>query len=405
MKGYAPPGSPAHWVRYDLAQMWEMVRDEDSEVNYRQRAAWLRMADLCTDQADQLSKALAQLVSRWPNRPGSASSALVNRLTPMIRSMREQADAAKNNARALENITNVLVAARSEIGALMDEARHLAGVERQLQPQRTPSPGEAQAPTPFVSLTPPPHDWRERINDQAREVMRRTDEMIAPELHTITVPKRYDPQPGHDDGTEPPKPPPPPPPVGGGSSWVSPIPPLAFDPPEPLPLPTGPGLSWGSDGDPVLASGPGLAGAGLGGPGSVFAPGGSGYSSRVDTPIGSALAPGGLIGGPPPGVGSGPSVGTRAGQTPPPGTSGAGTRAGGPAGGAPMGAPMAPPPRQAGTPHHIPPAGRRATPHWRNRTTRDPHDPWAVPDGVPALIEPVTDTTDHDPGPHIGPRP
>ena len=67
------PDSRDAWNKYGLEQIWLMVRDEDGNDSYAQVAAWYRMGRLCTDQADQLQKALDQLMIRWPPNPGSAA--------------------------------------------------------------------------------------------------------------------------------------------------------------------------------------------------------------------------------------------------------------------------------------------------------------------------------------------
>ena len=67
------PDTRQAWDRYGLEQIWLMVRDEDGNDSYAQVAAWYRMGRLCTDQADQLQKALDQLMVKWPPNPGSAA--------------------------------------------------------------------------------------------------------------------------------------------------------------------------------------------------------------------------------------------------------------------------------------------------------------------------------------------
>ena len=69
----APAGAYDVWQLYGLDQLWEMVRDEDGVASFTQVGAWHRMAELCSEQADQLQRALDQLMVHWPARPGSAA--------------------------------------------------------------------------------------------------------------------------------------------------------------------------------------------------------------------------------------------------------------------------------------------------------------------------------------------
>jgi hypothetical protein len=61
---------PLDWSRYRLAQIWEMLRNEPTEIGDRQAVAWDNTARLCEDQADQLDRAAAQLAESWVRRPG-----------------------------------------------------------------------------------------------------------------------------------------------------------------------------------------------------------------------------------------------------------------------------------------------------------------------------------------------
>ena len=88
------PDTRQAWDRYGLEQIWLMVRDEDGNDSYAQVAAWYRMGRLCTDQADQLQKALDQLMIKWPPNPGSAAESFKLAVEEFILSLRDSAAAA-----------------------------------------------------------------------------------------------------------------------------------------------------------------------------------------------------------------------------------------------------------------------------------------------------------------------
>src|SRR5215470_9363687 len=89
------PNTRQAWDRYGLEQIWQMVRDEDGNDSFAQVAAWYRMGRLCSDQADQLQKALDKLMIKWPPNPGSAAEAFKITVETLIVSMRDSAAAAQ----------------------------------------------------------------------------------------------------------------------------------------------------------------------------------------------------------------------------------------------------------------------------------------------------------------------
>jgi hypothetical protein len=172
------------------------------------------------------------------------------------------------------------------------------------------------------------------------------------------------------------------------------------------PLISGGGRGGDEGVHPILSGGviPGTPATGvLASPGRIgeVASEGSTSGSFVTTPLGAVLAPGGTIG---------PRASTPTAQTPsrtPTGhpstsqVSGAASRAG-TQGTMPM-APMVPP--MSGRPgagtSGLSPAGRPGRGKRRNTFHIDPDDPWSVPEGGPAVLEPLPEPTEHDPGPGV----
>src|SRR5690349_4883879 len=121
LSGVPLPNTRDAWNVYGLDQIWEMLCDEDGIDSFRQVTAWYRMAHLCTDQADQLEKALAQLMVKWPPNPGSAAQAFKLRVEDLILSMRDSAAAAKANEEPLIRITSLISDAKDAVLALRQQ--------------------------------------------------------------------------------------------------------------------------------------------------------------------------------------------------------------------------------------------------------------------------------------------
>ncbi|MDT5028288.1 MAG: hypothetical protein QOE61_4714, partial [Micromonosporaceae bacterium] len=387
-------------------------------VTSAQVDAWRRMADLCREQADQLERAMKQLLQRWPAQPGSASAAFSGQVTALVASMRKTAEAAAANQEPLNNITYALTSARVEIGALVETRWRYTLTEQQLTPQPTPSPGQIPVPAAPAGLQPPPPNWRTRLEQQARTIMAHTDTTVGTEATRIQTPPEYvsrmtgfeieEPPPGGDGD-------------GSGSVGTKGTSRPTFDLIErtgqanvsvPPLISGGGGRDGGDEGvGPILSGGaiPATPATGvlesLGRIGGV-ASGGSISGSFVTTPLGAVLAPGGTIG---------PRASTPAAQTPshiPAGrtsTSQAPTGAGGGTasrvgtqGTMPM-APMVPP--MSGRPgagtSGLSATGRPGRGGRQPPSQTDPDDPWAVAQGGPAVLEPLPEPTEHDPGPGV----
>ena len=141
------PDTRQAWDRYGLEQIWLMVRDEDGNDSYAQVAAWYRMGRLCTDQADQLQKALDQLMIKWPPNPGSAAEAFKLSVEDFIVSLRDSAFAAQANEAPLISITSLLSDAKDAIGQLR---------QKRIANERAEREWNARAMVPFVPPPPSP---------------------------------------------------------------------------------------------------------------------------------------------------------------------------------------------------------------------------------------------------------
>jgi hypothetical protein len=367
------PDTREAWNRYGLEQIWLMVRDEDGNDSYAQVAAWYRMGRLCTDQADQLQKALDQLMIKWPPKPKSAAEKFKVMVDGFILSMRDSAAAAQANEAPLIAVTSLLSDAKDAIGQLR---------QRRIANEKAQQEWTDQASLPFASPPRSPLEpgWREELDHQARDIMHATDIAIGNVATDFRSPAPYKGPKPIDDGGSGNGP-------GQGGSGGGPGPSLSggsgrtllphptFDPPalSNSPVEAATGLSTG---------GPVLDGEllGLRTMGTDFG------SPFISTPAGVALAPGGVIGAPT--TGGSPNVASAAGDVGQARSVTTGTGSNGPL--------MAPPMAGRARPD---PAGRGVTSGGRRRRRTDPHDPW-LPTGGPSTLEPSPEP-DFDPGPNV----
>jgi hypothetical protein len=372
------------WQLYGLDELWEMVRDEDGVASFTQVGAWHRMAELCSEQADQLQRALDQLMVHWPARPGSAAELFQQTLGRLIGSMRDSAAVAASTKQPLADITITLGRAKDEIGALVAQEALYAGQEQALA-GRGVYPGRGATANLAPSDQTPPAGWREQLDERARRIMSTADAKVGAAATQIQIPERYRID-AHAEAIEPYRDP-----TARGSarqpstSLVAGLFP-AFDPPQ-----SDRSVSDGRPAesvDPVLDGG--LAPA-VGSVGGVDVVGGSvdvrGGGSFVASQFGPVLAPGGVIGVP----GVGGSGGGLSGR------SGLGRVVGSASGGGPMVGPVG---RGVGGVRGGSGSGSVRS-GGRRRRRSDPADPWAVPQGGPSVLEPDPEPAEHDPGPGV----
>jgi len=153
------------WQVYGLDQLWEMVRDEDGVASFTQVGAWHRMAELCSEQADQLQRALDQLMVHWPARPGSAAELFKLQVGRLVASMRESAVIAAATKQPLTDITMELGRAKDELGVLIERKRTYEGQEAALS-SRAAYPGRGATDVPPPAAEVPPEGWRQALPAQ-----------------------------------------------------------------------------------------------------------------------------------------------------------------------------------------------------------------------------------------------
>jgi hypothetical protein len=384
--GAAPVGVGPYevWQLYGLDELWEMVRDEDGVASFTQVGAWHRMAELCSEQADQLQRALDQLMVHWPARPGSAAELFRVQTEGLIASMRNSAAAAAATEQPLADIAMALGRAKDQVGVLIAQKAVYDRQERTLA-ARGVYPGRGATALLSPSGQVPPEGWRQQLDEQARRIMAKTDATVGAAAALITPALRYALANPKSDGG---------PPVGQGQSTnrgLASAPPSAFFVASDIPahqVAPSAELSAGLD-DPVLSGGSMQPGSPSRGQEA------GGFSGGQALPIRPAmfanvLPPGGLIGASGPIVRPVASAPSGIGQQ----SADQGIRAGSER--APMITPAA---RGLGVQGQ---SGRTGVvPGGRRRRRSDPTDPWAVSQGVPAILEPEPEPLDHDPGPGV----
>ena len=343
--------------------------------------AWRRTADLCDEQADQLESALRRLAERWPvSQP--ASLAFQTWARTLVASMRTSASVATNNGSVVANVTGELAVTVNAIARLKGQATHHLRLEDDRR----------NAPTSYVGVSEydgpmPPDNWRHDLDQQAREIMRRSEALIVAEAARVQDVAAFRVDIDPTDGID----------IGGDDRATHPNP--RFDPGSWPAWPTlattassqqaSPDVPHGDD--PVLD---GTTGTTADGTYGVLGRGSEANAARigatfVETPVGHALAPGGIIGGNRPidGFGSGPQ------RSAPTANATARTSA------SPAMVPMVPPMAGARSGQSGGAAGGQSVGGQRRRGGRD--DEWVVPQGGPAVIEPRPDPIQHDPGPGV----
>jgi hypothetical protein len=370
---------------YSLDELWAMISQPDT-LSQTQIDGWLNMAILCQDQADTLTRALASLADHWPPTQGSASAAFTTMFQGLVASMTEDASAAQKMSGTLSDIVGTLATAKNRMQPLMDQQTHFGHME-----SATRNPNIAAA-----RLAPhAPDGWQADLHQQATSIMASTDARIDALAATMpTFVALMVNVPGRDDGNQSLSQA-----AGGSLTRV----------PESL-----------RPGSPSAASSllPGTIGL-VGSPRDPTPAGSRVASAPVDTmlqgepvlePLTAApddpkvynSGPVAAIAAP---MGNNSSSSESLGSTTtalPYGEADAGGR------GANAGSLMVPPGVGGGRPPSITgqrpirPGGRAAL--WSSQRKRQDHgrnDPWSVPKGVPAVLEPSPEPVDHDPGPGV----
>ncbi|HEX8632189.1 MAG TPA: hypothetical protein VF755_28855 [Catenuloplanes sp.] len=451
----------SNWSAANVRQLWELVKEQETEAHWKLVAGWRRSAELTAAHLARVQNYRNNLATAWPPEKSPAAAAYLARLDEMISNLRETNEAAVANYTTFATTTGALSTSRSELKKLYDE--YVANEDRiqqyekakaaaLLSPTPSPTPSPSPGPTALPSRPPVTPDQQEQLNWKARSVMYELSGTLVEARAQIKLPTPYKPpKAGIEEAT---------PKTGDGTS-PPPIPPImvAPDSTRSTQLPSRRPVSGtgGSAGTRTLDPGPRVPGSN--GPTLVGTP-------PVITPPTLPMPPGlpgpgpgtpintGIIGGPPPLTPPSilpPGIDSRLGNPPsgtlPPtrigtdgtsggvGKSGTGGSAGGvvrpmppggvigqppamglgqPAGGRPPAQRVNPvggvigAPQQAGGWGSAAGRGQQSGPagasHGRGRSAKyhRSEEHWRTDEGVPPVVSPPREPGRLDPGPAIG---
>jgi hypothetical protein len=389
------------YSRFSLDQLWDMVSPIDT-ISQGQIENWLQMAALCDDQADSLAAALSRLNEHWPPAPNSASARFSSEITGVVSAMQSNASEARDMSLSLSDIVAALDSAKSQMQPLMDQ-------QARFRQMSSVSPDLTTVLVDFFTnhSEGPPAGWQDDLHTQATGILGSADarlETIAAKMVTVT---RFSP-PALEVGPQGPetrRTQQPSLPQAGGPSLggVPGVPPgishfsdnqfattqagpdtalttLAGSPTSAPLVPGSPAMTFGTAPGattPLFASGQSIQRT-AGGDG-LLTPPIAPTNGGLDNPAGSEGSSASFAGSP-----DGNEV---AGQT---------------SSGSPMMSPgMAGRPATAGGRSAARPGGRAALWASQRQQKRDRKDPWAVKQGIPAVIEPAPEPVEHDPGPGV----
>ncbi len=300
--------SGTEWGQYGLADIWDMVRDDNYD-NFSHVKAWKKMAELCHGMAGSLTAAAAELGHRWPPEQSPAAAAFKERLDELANKFTQAGQAAGANGPTLAEVNRGFAISRGKIVELcrswqqMERAEfdRVAAARQVLKLVSLPMSDRDvlslsnSVPLRYAvdAMGAPvvPTSWRQQFDGQARDIMATTDGEIIDAHSRIQKLAGDSAQSGdvadwpeRDQGV----------PVGGGliggRSTPPPTRPIPPGLPERSPTPEDPILDGGSH------------------PGPVRVPGGRSRTAaacrlhrRWPSPMGDdsnrpALAPGGVIG-------------------------------------------------------------------------------------------------------------
>jgi hypothetical protein len=391
-----------NWEPYSLPQIWQMLAQETGQTSWAQVTAWGRMKSLCQEQARQLRTAADELAALWPPEKSEASRAYRDVVMVLARSLDDSANAAHANARALSALTSGISETRQKIARLVE----------QLKAREAEQTARKRNRLPFLPDGGLIGVQRSELDRAARQVMHEADVIPATATADFRIPadyvgvaigpdagKRGPVAEGENNGDAGP--------FAGSASvtWIplpeimppprdSPIPGVAFDGLDPVAQAGNDGqigrhLEGTWDGSPILDGAQHHPSADVAAsvPHPRTPPATASPWNPADIRSGSAaVGPGGVIGLGPIGSGGAPQSRPSSGVTSRPVASSAMPS-------------MVTPPMGRTTPGHTGVSG--AAIGRRRLGTNDPRDQWFVQEGLPPVIEPRAEPTDHDPGPGV----
>jgi hypothetical protein len=401
---------------WKLPQLWEMVSGDAGSIAVRHLNTWEHQAAMVDAQRTRLRELRTELEAKWPPDKSEAAAAFVGRIKDMIQAMDDTVTASTTIRNGLKLVVEAIDRARRELRPLLDQYHDRDAAWRAFNQRPMPLVGKGLPPSSPGAMEQA-RAWRQaQLDERARDSMMATDAKVTEANQQIRteLPKysRIDeavetlgPQ-GPEQGLGARS--------GGSSSGVDArpvplVPPPIFDPPPPLPAGSGPVLAGGPSAPGGLGAIPGT-GTGTTGVspsgtnGGVLAPPGiNSWSVRTGSGQ-TVMRPGGVIGEP-------PATNARTSALHPGGMFG-GVAPGGQARPARRSTAHEAVGRVLGEPHDSSPHPVTGIGGWRDSqydeyarrrrrpTEPDPDNPWAVVEGVPAVLDAPAEPV-HTAGPGV----
>jgi hypothetical protein len=179
-----PP--PTDYSQFTIEEIWDMVSPVD-RISPAQLVAWNAMADLCADQADVLGRALVQLAEHWVPYPGSAAERFQTYMAKLVGYLATGHNDANGMSSCLYNIITTMDSATERMEPLVNAYRHYASVEESWRQAGLTGfySGNPKATAPIQES--PPANWQKTLHAQATQIMVETDAAMA--AITAVMPK------------------------------------------------------------------------------------------------------------------------------------------------------------------------------------------------------------------------
>lgn len=375
------------WSQYTVSQIWNMLRDEDSDAAVEQYRAWLRIEQICHHHATRLMTAADRLAQTWPAEKGNAAERFRSFVLDLVDGLNATGDAAGRNSTSLRTYYGQIIQTRGAVERLVAQL-----------PDSTTSGGIAAATADHNKLRTLTAEAHRIMTDADKEAQAFVEAAHIPTPFQLTQITDLKPptEPGGGGG-------------GGGFGGSGGSTSLGSGYPvgsasHPGALGSGTGSLAGGAGTPILAGGVDGSGSPLTPTGgeATGMPAGGPWSPDVAAGAGGGSSAGRVIGGVASQLGR-PVAGTHTGQggeAPRPGSSAATAAAAERAGGGMLGAPMmgGGPVARDGT-RVARPGGLIGGDRGKRRRPHDPDDPWAV---QPESADPVIGAERSEAGPDRG---
>jgi hypothetical protein len=160
------------WGSFDVPRLWDSVRREGDEVSWEQIKGFENMAQLLYEHREALVRLRDSLANSWNPERNPAAAEYFAVINELVDSMSEDAAAHASTARAVDRIVTAMNAAKEKIGPLKKE-------------------------WDSITSTTGSDAWEreaDRLNNNAREIMRETEKAVQADRQWIVIPVAYAPK-------------------------------------------------------------------------------------------------------------------------------------------------------------------------------------------------------------------